>query len=103
MKKLGLFLTVVLFAFNANALDLVDSLNKVSATADSAAKEVEAQKAADQKAKADLEAAVEAKKNEIDAKVAEQKAANDAQKAEQEQAVKDVKDSVNNLKKAFTK
>ncbi len=102
MKKLGLFLTAVLFAFNANALDLVDSLNKVSATADSAAKTVEAQKAADEQAKANLDAAVEAKKNELEAKVAEQKAASDAKKAEQEKAVKDVKDSVNNLKKAFT-
>ena len=78
MKKFSLFLTAVLFAFNANALDLVDSLNKVSTTADSAAKTVEAQKAA------------------------EQKAASDAKRAEQEKAVKDVKDSVNNLKKAFT-
>ena len=103
MKKIYLGLFAVLFAFNAQAFDLAGSLNQVSAATNDAAQKVEAQKNADANAKANVENAVQAKKAELEAKAAEQKAQSDAKKAEQEKAVQDVKDSVNNLKGAFSK
>jgi len=114
MKKLYITLCAVLFTFNANAFDVAGSLNKVSAAADNAAQKVEAQKAADKAAKENATAAVEAQKNEvkdaveakkaeIEAKAAENQAASDAKKAEQKKAIEDTKDSLNNLKNAFSK
>ena len=103
MKKIYFGLFVALFAFNAHAFDIAGSLNKVSAATNEAAQKVEAQKAADANAKAELQNQVEAQKAELEAKVAAKQAENDAKKAEQEQAVKDVQDSVNNLKNAFSK
>jgi len=103
MKKLYLGLFATLFAFNANAFDVAGSLNKVSATADSAAKQVEAAKTADETAKAEAQAAIDAKKAELEAKAAEQKAADEAKAAEQKKAVEDAKNSLNNLKNAFSK
>ena len=125
MKKTLVALFAVLFAFNANAVDLVGGLNKVATTADNAAKQIEAAKAADAQAQADSAAAaeqakaeakaavdakkaeinnaVEAKKAEIAAKAEADKAAADAKTAEQKKAVEDTQNSLNNLKKAFTK
>ncbi|MBP5698368.1 MAG: hypothetical protein J6W96_02430 [Alphaproteobacteria bacterium] len=114
MKKTLVALFAVLFAFNANAVDLVGGLNKVSTTADTAAKTIEAQKAANEQAKAnsaavvdqakaDAQAAVEAKKAEALKVVEDQKAASDAKTAEQKKAVEDTKNSLNNLKNAFSK
>jgi len=103
MKKIYFGLFAVLFAFNAQAFDVAGSLNKVSAVTNEAAQKVEAQKNADANAKAAVQDKIDAKKAELEAKAAEQKAQSDAKKAEQEKAVKDVKDSVNNLKGAFSK
>ena len=114
MKRTLVALCAVLFAFNANAFDVAGNLNQVSATADSAAQQVEAAKTADDTAKADAnasleakkaeaQAAVDAKKAELEAKAAEQKAADEAKKAEQQKAVDDAKNSLNNLKNAFSK
>lgn len=103
MKKSFVALCAVLFAFNANAFDVAGTLNQVSATADSAAQQVEAAKTADDTAKANASAAVEAKKAEVAAKVAEQKAADEAKAAEQKKAVDDAQNSLNNLKNAFSK
>lgn len=103
MKKIYFGLFAILFAFNAQAFDVAGSLNKVSAATNEAAQKVEASKNADDTAKAELQNQIEAKKAELEAKANEQKAESDAKKAEQEKAVKDVKDSVNNLKNAFSK
>jgi len=103
MKKIYFGLFAVLFAFNAQAFDVAGSLNKVSAATNEAAQKVEASKNADANAKAAVQDKIDAKKAELEAKAAEQKAQNDAKKAEQEKAVQDVKDSVNNLKGAFSK
>jgi len=103
MKKIYFGLFAVLFAFNAQAFDVAGSLNKVSAATNEAAQKVEASKNADANAKAAVQDKIDAKKAELEAKAAEQKAQNDAKKAEQEKAVQDVKDSVYNLKGAFSK
>lgn len=125
MKKTLVVLCAVLFAFNAQAFDLAGSLHKVANTADTAAQKIEAQKAADAQAKADSGAAVEqakadakaaveakkaeindaveAKKAEIAAKAEADKAATDAKTAEQKKAIEDTQNSLNNLKKAFSK
>jgi len=114
MKKILVALCAVIFAFNANAFDVAGGLRQVSAAADSAADKIEGTQNADESAKADAtaaleakkaeaQAAVDAKKAELEAKAAEQKAADEAKKAEQQKAVDDAKDSLNNLKNAFSK
>lgn len=114
MKKVYLALFAVLFTFNAHAFDLATAANKVADSANKTAESVEARKAANAKAKADREAAAEAKKAELKKQVEDKKAeakskyeakkAEDAaKKAEQEKAMKDAKDSLNNLKKSFGK
>lgn len=114
MKKIYFGLCAVLLAFNAQAFDVAGSLNQVSAAAVSAAQKVEQAKTADDTAKAETEDALKAKKAEIEnavaekkaeleAKVAEKKAADEAKKAEQKKALEDTKNSLNNLKNAFSK
>ena len=125
MKKLYLGLFAVLFAFNANAFDLAGAANKVAEGANNTTAAIEAKKAeaaeakaAREKAAAERKAAREQaaadKKAELEKKLADKKAAAEkakadreaaaaVKKAEREKAVEDAKNSLNNLKGAFSK
>lgn len=114
MKKIYVSLFAILFAVSANAFDVVGGLNKVSEEASDAAQKIEAAKAQNESAKEDTKAALDAKKAEakaaLDAKTAEAKAAVEAKRAQDEAdtaekkaAVEDAKNSLNNLKNAFSK
>ncbi len=114
MKKLYLGLFAVLFAFNANAFDIAGAANKVAEGANNTAATVEARNAKAAEAKAAREKAAADKKAEFEKKLADKKAeaakartdreaAAAAKKAEREKAVNDAKNSLNNLKGAFTK
>ncbi len=101
MKKLFILLAAAgIFATSqVNAADLVDYAKTAQEKIDSAAAGIENKKdeiAARKAEKAEKKAAIEAKK-------AEKKAAAEAQKAEREKALEDTKNSLDNLKKAWTK
>lgn len=96
MKKLYLGLFAVLFAFNANAFDLAGAANKVAEGANNTTAAIEAKKAEAAEAKAAREKAAAERK-------ADREAAAAAKKAEREKAVEDAKNSLNNLKGAFSK
>ena len=122
MKKLFALLLAAgcLTAFQAKA-DLVSAAPKAQNKIDSATATVEntkasvadAQTEATQKAEAKKQAVrdkvaakkaeVQAKKKEIRNKIEAKKAENEAKKAEQKKAVEDTRNSINNLKNAFTK
>lgn len=103
MKKFYLGLFAVLFAFNVNAFDLTSVANKVSDSANKTSQAIENRKAKDAEFKAEQKAKVEAKKAEVKAKIDAKKAEDAKKKAEQEKAIKDAKDSLNNLKSSFSK
>ena len=103
MKKLYLSLFVVLFAFNANAFDLTSATNKISESANKTAQAIETQKSKDAAKKAEIQDKINAKKAEAKAKIDAKNAENAKKKAEQEKALKDTKNSFNNLKGAFSK
>ena len=96
MKKLfALTALLATVAFNANAqLDVAGAANAVAKAADNAAVKVET-------TKADVNAKVEDVKADVAAQKKEADDAAAAKKAEDEKAVKNMKNSLNNLKNAF--
>ncbi len=109
MKKLFILLAAAgIFATSqVNAADLVDYAKTAQEKIDSAPAGIENKKEEIAARKAEKEAAAKARKAEkkaaIEAKKAEKKAAAEAQKAEREKALEDTKNSLDNLKKAWTK
>lgn len=98
MKKLFILLAAAgIFATSqVNAADLVDYAKTAQEKIDSATAGIENKKEEIAARKAEKEAAAKARK-------AEKKAAAEAQKAEREKALEDTKNSLDNLKKAWTK
>lgn len=102
MKKIYLSLFTVLFAFNANAFDLATAANQVADGANKTSAAIEAKKAKAAEKKAEREAAAAEKKAALEKKIADKKAAAAEKKAQREKAVDDAKNSLNNLKGAFS-
>ena len=104
MKKLfALLVAVGCFTTVQAKADLVSAATEAQKQIDSATATVENTKAAVYDAQTEATKKVEAKKQEVKDKVVAEKAKADAKKAEQKKAVEDTKNSLNNLKNAFTK
>ncbi|MBQ9731876.1 MAG: hypothetical protein IJV97_02165 [Alphaproteobacteria bacterium] len=97
MKKILVFLTLVMFANSANALDIVSLANKVQSAADKANAKIEEAQAKKDAQSLEAQEKIENKIADLKAKIANWQASDTANSSETLKAISDAKASIEKL------